>query len=207
MLATVDDLSDYMDLRFTNRQTDAAELVLAGLQSELETFLRRPVEPQEFTEHYVVPEDYLLISASAYFYDRTLDTAGSIEPMVQPPYQLHLRNSPVIAVDRVRMKGRLDTSWRLLEQGRDYIVTRWGIDTWVAFQHDEFEIDYRAGLSGDSIPYLKLLILRAASREMQEQTDDVVGLKNLETREVRSETVGFTDRELAMVKRYKRKQI
>jgi hypothetical protein len=207
MLATVDDLSDYMDMRFTNRQSDAAELILAGLQSELETYLRRPIEPQEFTEIYVIPEDYLTISGSAYFYDRTLDTAGSIEPIVQPPYQIHLRNSPVISVDRIRVKSRLESSWRTLTSGTDYIPTRWGIDTWAAFQHDEFEIDYRAGLNGEDIPYLKLLILRAASREMQEQTDDVVGLKNLDTREPRAETVGFTDRELAMVKRYKRKQI
>lgn len=206
MLATVDDLSDYMDMRFSNRQSDAAELVLAGLQSELETYLRRPIEPQEFMEIYVVPEDFLLISSSAYFYDRTLDTAGSIEPIVQPPFQLHLRNSPVISIDRLRIKGRFETSWRTLAQGNDYVATRWGVDTWAAFQHDQIEVSYRAGLSGDNIPYLKLLILRAASREMQEQTDDVVGLKDLQTRDVRSETVGFTDRELAMVKRYKRKQ-
>ena len=50
MLVSVSDLTNYMDIRFSLRQQDAAEMVLEGLQSELESFLRRPVEVQEYTE-------------------------------------------------------------------------------------------------------------------------------------------------------------
>jgi hypothetical protein len=207
MLATTYDLANYMDLRFNNRQADAAELILAGVQGEIEAYLRRPVEPTTYTEVYIVPEDYLTISAQAYFYDRSLDKTGTIEPLVQPPYQLHLNNSPVIAVDEVRLKGRLDPQYRVLVEGRDYIATKWGIDTWAAWQHDRIEVTYTAGLDGGNLPYLKLMILRVASREMENQTDDVVGLKDLETNQVRAETVGLTEAEKAGLKRYRRMQV
>ena len=50
MLVTVNDLVTYMDISFSLRQQDAAEYVLEGLQSELESYLRRPIEVEEFTE-------------------------------------------------------------------------------------------------------------------------------------------------------------
>jgi len=53
MLVSVSDLATYMDIRFSNRQEDAAEMVLQGLQSELEAYLRRPIEVAQFTEEYV----------------------------------------------------------------------------------------------------------------------------------------------------------
>ena len=48
MLVTVSELQKYMDIRFSNRQEEAAEYVLEGLQSELEAYLRRPVEVDTF---------------------------------------------------------------------------------------------------------------------------------------------------------------
>lgn len=208
MLVTAADLATYMDLRFDNRQTDSAELVLAGIQGEIEAFLRRPIEVQEYDEEYFVPEDYLLIAASAYFYDRSLDaTADSLALVAQPPFQLHLNNSPVKDVSLVRIKGRLDTTWRVLEHGKHYAYTRWGIDIWAAFQYDRINVVYEAGLDGDAIPYLKLSILRAASREMSTQIDDVLGLSDIQTREPKSVFVGLTEDEKKGLKRYKRKQI
>ena len=56
MLVTTNDLVTYMDIRFSLRQQDAAELVLAGLQSELETYLRRPIELNTFIEEYTLPQ-------------------------------------------------------------------------------------------------------------------------------------------------------
>ena len=49
-LVTPADLKTYMDISLTNRQLDAAELVLAGLQSEMEMYLRRPIEAIEYVE-------------------------------------------------------------------------------------------------------------------------------------------------------------
>lgn len=208
MLVTVSELATYMDLRFDNRQSDAAELVLAGVQGEIEALLRRPIEVHEYDEEYIVPEDYLLISASAYFYDRSLDAqANSLAYIAQPPFQLHLNNSPVLSVSLVRVKERLSTSWRTLEPGRDYAFTRWGVDLWAAFQYDTINVVYEAGLNGDELPFLKLSILRAAAREMQTQTDDVLGLKDIQTREPKSVFIGLTEDEKKALKRFKRKQI
>lgn len=208
MLVTPADLATYMDMRFDNRQTDAAELVLAGVQGEIEALLRRPIEVQEFDEEYFVPEDYLLISASAYFYDRSLDAqADSLAHIAQPPYQLHLTNSPVKDVSLVRIRGRLDSTWRTLQRGRDYAFTRWGVDIFTAFQYDRVNVVYEAGLDGENIPYLRLSILRAAAREMQTQTDDVLGLKDMQAREPRSVYVGLTEEEKKSLRRYKRNQV
>jgi len=205
MLVTPSDLSLYMDHRFDNRMTDSAEMVLAGIQGEVEAFLGRPVELQEFDEEYVVPEDYLLISASAYFYDRSIDADySSLARVVQPPFQLHLRNSPVESVSLVQLKARLDTTWRTLQAGRDYTATRWGVDIWSAFQYDTIRITYMAGLDGEQLPFLKLTILRAAAREMQTRVDDVVGLKDLQTNEAIPTTIGLTEAELKSLKKFKR---
>ena len=48
MLVTQTELERYMDIKFSNRQSHAATYVLEGLQSEMETILRRPVEVQSF---------------------------------------------------------------------------------------------------------------------------------------------------------------
>ena len=70
MLVSVQELVTYMDISFSLRQQDAAELVLAGLQSELETYLRRPIEVTEFTEEYKIPADHLASPMSSFFYQR-----------------------------------------------------------------------------------------------------------------------------------------
>jgi hypothetical protein len=67
MLVTVADLTKYMDIRFSNRQEEAAEFVLEGLQSELESYLRRPVEVAEFTEVYTIPSNDVGIPTSSFF--------------------------------------------------------------------------------------------------------------------------------------------
>lgn len=205
MLVSASDLSLYMDHRFDNRMVDIAEIVLAGIQSEVETHLGRTVEVLTFDEDYVVPEDYLLISSSAYFYDRSINADySSLAAVVQPPFQLHLRNSPVESVSLVRIKGRLDAQWRTLAAEDDYMATRWGIDIWTAFQYDTINVVYNAGLDGTQIPYIKLIILRAAAREMQTRVDDVVGLKDMQTNEAIPTTIGLTEDERKALKRWKR---
>jgi hypothetical protein len=53
----------------------------------------------------------------------------------------------------------------------------------------------------------KLMILRAATREMQNMHDDVVGVKDLNTRNVAPLETGFSDRELASVRKYRRVRV
>jgi hypothetical protein len=209
MLVDSDDLATYMDIgRFNNRQEDNANLIIAGVQSEIETFLRRPIELSQLVEEYRIPEDYLHVSASAYFYDLTTDTSVlPIERAVQPPYVLHLNNSPVASVSLVRRKGLNEASYTTMIAGQQYSVSGYGIDLFNVVSFDRIEVTYTAGLDGDAIPYLKLLVLRVASREMQNLTDDVVGLKDLTTREVAIRDVGLTDGDKATLKRWRRRQI
>ena len=48
------------------------------------------------------------------------------------------------------------------------------------------------------------MILRAATREMQNMHDDVVGIKDLESRNVAPMETGFLEKELLAVKKYRR---
>lgn len=207
MLVTVSDLSKYMDIRFSNRQEEAAEFVLEGLQSELEAYLRRPVEPQEFTETYVVESNYVGIPTSSFFYDEGLDTTNSNLTYLQPPNVIYLRNTPVTDVDSVTVRQQTSATPVALVAGRDYVARRYGIDLYRAWANDEVTITYTAGLNGDSIKVFRLMILRAATREMQNMHDDVVGVKDLETRNVAPLETGFLEKELLAVKRWKRARI
>jgi hypothetical protein len=162
----------------------------------------------QLVEEYRIPEDYLHVSASAYFYDHTIDTTvDPIERVVQPPYVLHLNNSPVVSVSLVRRKGLNEASFTTMVAGQQYSVSNYGIDLFNVVSFDRVQVTYTAGLDGDDIPYLKLLVLRVASREMQNLTDDVVGLKDLNTREVAIRDVGLTDGDKATLKRWRRRQI
>ena len=203
MLVTTQELAAYMDqTRFSNRQEFVAEMVLAGLQSEVETILRRPVEPAEFVETVFIPEEYL--NGRAQFAPLSSDALT----MVLPPYPLALRNSPVVSVSQVRYRpapGMLD--WRPFVEGIDYVIRTWGLDLYRVNANDKVEVTYTAGLDGESIPFLKLQILRAASREMTNQVDDVVGLKELATNDVPKKETGFTEEEIMVLKRWKRKSI
>ena len=90
---------------------------------------------------------------------------------------------------------------------RDYIVRDFGIDLFNVIGNDRVTVTYTAGLDGVNIKAFKLLMLRAATREMQNMHDDVVGLKDLETRNVAPLDTGFTERELMSVKRYRRVRV
>ena len=207
MLVTVADLTKYMDIRFSNRQEEAAEFVLEGLQSELEGYLRRPVEPTEFTETYVMDSNYVGVPTSSFFYNESLDTTFNTVTYFTPPMTVYVRNSPIVSVDSVVIRQQTDTTGTAQVEGRDYVVRRYGIDVFRAFANDEVTITYTAGLDGAAIKAFKLMILRAATREMQNMHDDVVGIKDLETRNVAPMETGFLEKELLAVKRWRRVRI
>lgn len=207
MLVTVRELAAYMDRTLTNRQETAAELVLSGVQSEVETFLRRSVEPQEYTETYTIPDDYRYLGTAAFFYDKTMDVTNTMAGTLQEPYSLHLRWSPVTAIDEViHYPFSNDLSPRTLVSGQHYIPRRWGIDIWGVWASDRIEITYTAGLDGSN-GHIKQVILRAAAREMQNMTDDVVGLKDFQNRAATIADIGLTDKEQRDLRRWKRRQI
>jgi len=205
MLVTVADLTAYMDqTRLTNRQEDAAELILAGLQSELETILRRPVEVDEYVEIHTVPEDYLRYQS---FYHSLRHEAT---PFTIPPFVLAVQNSPIVSVSQVRWMPAPpagNPGWRVLTTETDYTVRKWGLDLYRVAANDQIEVTYTGGLDGPSIPFLKLSILRAAAREMTNQTDDVVGLREIQTQQAVERATGFTEEEQRVLKRWKRRQV
>ena len=209
MLVSVSDLSKYMDIRFSNRQEEAAEFVLEGLQSELELYLRRPVEPTVFEETYVLESNHTGVPMSSFFTNESsasTDTVSMVSYM-QPPQTVYLRNSPVIEVEEVTLRQQGSATASTLTDGIDYVVRRYGIDVFRGFANDVITVSYTAGLAGEGIKVFKLMILRAATREMQNMHDDVVGIKDLETRNVAPLETGFLEKELLAVKRWRRSRV
>jgi len=198
-----------MDITLSNRQLDAADMILAGLQSELEAFLNRPIEVKTFTnETYVLPATHVGIPMTSFFYNQSLDSTSAQGTVTysEPPTTVYLRNSPVVTVSNVTLLPVQSPS-QVLVVDQDYTVRRYGIDIYRGFANDVVRITYTAGLSGGNIEMFKLMILRAATREMQNMHDDVVGVKDLNPRNVAIAETGFTDRELMVLKRYKRHRI
>jgi hypothetical protein len=205
MLASVAELAAYMDRTLTNRQEDNAALVLAGVQAEVEAELNRPVEVREFTEDYVVEDTYTPIWSSSYFYDRTLDRADGLSRYVMPPYMLSLRNSPVVAVSEVVLTPMNNPAGAFtLVDGTHYVVRRWGLDVFACGRNDLLTVTYEAGLADNAA--VKQVILRAAAREMQNMTDDVLGLKDFQNRGATVAEVGLTDADRKTLRRFKRKK-
>jgi len=208
MIVSVRELTAYMDRSLTNRQQDAAELVLAGAQAEVETFLSRPVEVNEFVYTYVIPEDNLWVNTESYFYDRTLDTANSIVPVLRPPFQLHLPNAPIVDVESVfvyAFNGAEGTPPLELQPNDHYLVRKWGLDIYSVWSGDKIVITYNAGMAPNA--HVKQVILRMAAREMQNMTDDVVGLKDFQNRAATIAEVGLTEAEKRNLDPLRRKQI
>ena len=215
MLVSVSDLTTYMDISLSLRQQDAAELVLAGLQSELETWLRRPIEITEFEEEYRVPNVNRPMPMSAYYYQGNIESSfysaqGSSSQNIinyaMPPESVYLRNSPVAEILSVKVKPVQGVETTLVAE-RDYVARRWGMDIYWLMGDDLVTVNYMAGLDGEAIPVFKLLILRAATREMQNMHDDVVGVKDLNTRNVAPLETGFSEREIMSVKKYRRTRV
>lgn len=208
MLVTEKELERYMDIKFSNRQSYAAEYVLEGLQSEMESYLRRPIEVQTFTEQYSIEITHPGVPSHSYLNNYSLDTTQQIIEWIQPPYTLYLKNSPVANVSSITLTRPLQGATpEVLVEGTDFIVRKFGVDLFRAFANDTIDITYTAGLDGPEIKMFRLMILRAASREMQNMHDDVVGIKDLETRNVGPLTTGFTPEELVAMKKWRRVRI
>jgi hypothetical protein len=210
-LITVSDITTYMDITLTNVQEDAAQFVIDGLQAELEAYLRRPIEQTEFTESYRIPDYGRGVNNNQYYYNYATDPATTLTGpgiVYTPMYTLYLENSPVISVSSISITPASPTGSTTVQVAeRDYITRDFGVELFNAFANDRVSITYTAGLDGANIKAFKLLLLRAATREMQNMHDDVVGLKDLTTRNVAPLETGFSERELMSIKRYRRVRV
>jgi len=210
-LISVSDISIYMDISLTSVQETAAEFIIEGLQSELEAYLRRPVEQQSFTESYRIPESGRGVVNQQYHYNYTTDPATTLTSpgvIYIPMFTLYLNNSPVISVESVEIIPASASAIGTVQVAeRDYVMRDYGVDLFNAFANDRVMISYTAGLDGPNIKVFQLLMLRAATREIQNMHDDVVGLKDLTTRNVASLETGFSERELMSIKKYRRVRV
>ena len=209
-LATVADLKKYMDITFSNTQEEAALMILTGLEADLEHYIGRTVTAASFSETYVAEANYTGSSAYSFFYDYNIDrTLTTVTDVTKPPYVVYTRQTPIVSVASVTVQGQTDSSATTQTVGNDYVVRRYGIDMFRVNDNDKIVINYTAGLdsAADNTSALKLVILRAASREVQNLHDDVVGMKDLTTRNVAPVETGFTPEELNSVKRWRRVRV
>jgi hypothetical protein len=214
MLVELSDIKNYMDISLTTRQEDAATMILEGLESELEAYLNRPITVREFVEtirldsgHVGVPVGTFLTTNQNNFNTSFTATTGiDATVFAMPPPTVYLKNTPIVSITEVKVTPIFGTE-RTLVEDTDYVVRKYGIDYYYGYADDLIEITYDAGLDGNSIKIFKLLIMRAATREMQNMYDDVVGVKDLNTRNVAPMVTGFLDSELASVRNYKRVRI
>ena len=208
-IITVADITTYMDISLTNTQEDAAELIIEGLQAELEAYLRRPVVPTSFTETYRLPDTFGVV-ANEHYYQTTYTDAALMSTSIRytPVYTIYLKNSPVVSIEELTLTPpSTGASAVVLEEHNNYVVREYGVDIVGSTANSLATVEYTAGLDGENIKIFKLLMLRAATREMQNMHDDVVGLKDLTTRNVAPLETGFTERELFSLKRYRRVRV
>lgn len=205
-LVTLEDLERYMDMKFSVIQAEGAQFALDGLHEELEAFLRRPIEVTEFVEDYRAESWVNKIPPGTTFRDYPISSAYSVTELASLPYTLYVRNSPIVSVTSVTRTTPLGTESTLTE-GDDYIVRRFGIDVYDTNADDLITITYTAGLDGSTIRTFKNLILRAATRELQNLADDVLGVKDLTARDVAPLVTGFTEEELRSVRRWRRVRV
>jgi hypothetical protein len=213
-IVTKADIVKYMDITLTPLQEDSADTILAGLQSEMETYLGRPVEVNTYTDEvHVMGSDHVGVPMNSFFYNYNSSDSSSgawptIATFTDPPETVYLRNSPIVTVTSVKRRGASATATEdTLVEYTNYIVRRYGIDVYGSLPNDKVTVTYTAGLVGSGIPMFKLMILRAAAREMQNMHDDVVGIKDLDPRETTLAEIGFMEKELLAIKRYRRVRV
>lgn len=214
MIVSVANLKTYMDISLTNRQEDAAVFILTGLQSELESFLRRPLEVTEFVEQHRLDSGHIglpmgsFLTVASNLYNESMTESGSNDSTTyaSPPPAIYFRNTPIVEISEVKVKS-IFSDERVLVVEQDYVQKTYGIDYYYGYPDDLITATYTAGVDGINIPVFRLMILRAATREMQNMHDDVVGIKDLNPRGVAVTETGFLDSELATLRRYKRSRI
>ena len=156
-LVTKADVKTYMDITLSPLQEDSADVILAGLQSELETYLGRPLEVNTYTDEvHVMGSDHVGVPMGSFFYnydssDATSGAWPSIQTFTDPPETVYLRNSPVVTVTSVTRTGAsVGATAESLAEHTNYTVRRYGIDVYGSSPNDKIVVTYTAGLAGVS---------------------------------------------------------
>lgn len=172
MLVSAQELSDYMSgIRLNEAQMRSAEAVLAGVQSDLEDYLHRPVEPVRSRELVRVDRSgFVNVRHTPVTAVLRIQNYGSTLPAV--PQNVVPNYTPASVPDAPL------SDYAPVSNG-DNIIVPGGVK--YGNPGDNVLIEYMAGGSKriiDKLPQIKLAIMRVAAREVQFMHDDTMSLRN-----------------------------
>lgn len=177
-LVTAEDLSNYMSgINMNNRQKNVAQMILDGVQAELEMYLNRALEPRFVRE--AVQTD-----SSGY-----ADVSFSPVSRIVALYKVTSMLFPQYSETELWTPGE-EEPFEFEGPKFDLVPYNYGADLIVpggamlGVPHAYFVIDYITGETNfitPHLPALKIAILRVASREFQQMNDDTVSLRRTGT--------------------------
>lgn len=181
---TYTDLQRYMNHEFDEGQRAAATSIISALERELAAYLNRPISPVQ-----VIDEPHRL----------------SVNQR-----QIFFRKAPVIDVQgfSIGLQGH-----EVAQNVSDFYIYPWGLDNLrVAGEGYRALVTYTAGMNPAEMENLSFIMLSAAGREMNKVLLDAQGLMrmNVENSQYfmsKGGESGFTDKELQMAAKYKRRNI
>jgi hypothetical protein len=207
MLVSLDEMMRYMgQTRCTDSQRQAIIEILAGVQSELEVKLNRPVEVIHVRES-LLSDSRGLVSPLAAPVWQVYNVTPETLPGLIPWYQYEV-TPPALTADSVANRPTLDlltggavnvTFFQNVRQGNQYFAG-WP-NQWVS-------MEYIGGYKGYTDEALKMAIKRVAARDIEPILDDNVGRKSTVTETAAASDkrpTGWQPAELANLKRLKRR--
>lgn len=181
---TYTDLQRFMNHEFDNGQKAAATSIISSLEREMAAYLNRPISPVQ-----IIDESHRLVVNQR---------------------QIFLRKAPVLEVTGffIGLAGH-----EVEQNVSDFYIYPWGIDN-IRISGDGYRalVTYTAGMNSTEIENISFIMLSAASREMNRVLLDAQGLMrmNVENSQYfmsKQGESGFTDKELKMASKYKRRSI
>lgn len=171
---------------FTTAEADVCRRIIEALEGELEEWTGKALSIGTHVE--------------------TLPVAASLDAFGHPTaVDTFLSKRPVLELVSAR---RVDVDPPEVIDVANLVQWPWGV-AGTAVEDGMVEFTYRAGIDGAGDRNLRGLVLRAATREMAAVLNDSEGLKALSAEGTRYDYVnegegGFTEKELAKVKRRRR---
>lgn len=181
---TYTDLQRFMNRTFTAGEQTAATSIISGLERQLSMYLNVPISPVQ-----VVDE---------------------VHRLKVNQRQIFLRKAPVVEVTSFSV-GLADNE---VEQNiDDFYIYPWGIDN-VRITGDGYRalVSYTAAMTSEDVESLGYIMLAAASRDMNKVLLDAQGLARMNVENSQffmsnKGDYGFTDQELKLASKYKRRVI
>lgn len=208
---TVDDLVAFMSgVTLTDDQrTMAAPVVLDGVQAALEVWLNRPIQPVLVREIIRSDADYRLWTTVAPIHY----VVGLLEVTETSGAALIPSAAPALTTLTLADYQAFDNS-TVPDDGNEVITTIRRMDTMphasyilATYPDQDYQVDYVGGYNGFADPALKLAILRVAAREMTENHDDTLSIKEDFAKDVPAQPMlkGWQPHELTPLRRLKRR--